>query len=86
MFNALIQIILGSDRSLRIGKMMCALAKKSSKSIHSEGEEPCQLVSYLTNRTPAAVDNSRVGPRKLCKAGFSGCGWSYAICAEDTEV
>ena len=59
-------------------------AKKHLKSIHSEGEEPCRVVSYLTNRTPAAVDNSRVGPRKLCKAGFSG--WSYAICAEDTEV
>ena len=29
MFNALIQIILGSDRSLRIGKMMCALRLRS---------------------------------------------------------
>ena len=56
---------------------MCA--KKHSKSIHSEGEEPCRVVSYLTNRTPAAVDNSRVGPRKLSNAGFSVDGHMQSV-------
>ena len=42
--------LLGVPEDRQDDVCLSVCAKKHLKSIHSEGEEPCRVVSYLTNR------------------------------------